>query len=63
MNRTMDKRRIFSVDEMNRMGLEAVAGRERTTIAGEGAQEAYKQLRKEIDAMQRQGITPLPVQD
>ncbi len=59
----MNTKRIFSVDEMNRMGLEAVSGRERTTITGEGAQDAYKQLRKEIDAMQRQGITPLPVQD
>ena len=50
------------MDELNKMGVEAVAKRERTSVTGEGAQEAYDKLKKEINAMRREGVTPLPAQ-
>jgi hypothetical protein len=50
------------VDELNKMGVEAVANLSRTSVKGDGAQEAYEILRSEIRAMQKKGVTPLPVQ-
>ena len=57
----VNRSRIFTTDEVNRMGLEAVAGRKRTAVRGRGARAAYRKLRAEVDAMRRDGITPIPV--
>lgn len=57
----VNRPRIFTTDEVDRMGLEAVAGRKRTAVRGRGARAAYRKLRAEVDAMRRDGITPLPV--
>jgi hypothetical protein len=58
----MSKARVFTVDELNKMGVEAVANLSLTSVKGDGAQEAYEILRSEIRAMQKKGVTPLPVQ-
>lgn len=59
----MESQRIFTVDELNRMLLEAMSGDERTSITGPGAQEKFKKVAKEVAQMRRVGAVPEPLQD
>ncbi len=54
--------KVFTVDELNQMGLEATFGLERTTVKGEGAQEVYQRIKAEVFEMQASGGTPEPAQ-
>lgn len=50
-------------DEMNRLAIEAAAGKEKPSIPGEEAAKFFSAVKKQIDELKAQGIMPMPVRD
>ncbi len=59
----MEKPKSFTVDEMNKMLLEAVQDKPRTSVQGEGAQAKYQLVVRDVAKMRKEGAMPDSLQD